>query len=251
MDGDATTQILSCLSPSIRDIVMLSLTMEASSLGQPSVLFSQSFDSDDYDDDHDDDDDRQIDDTNLNYENDGTNVDTNSNGNGGGIDTRSFSLALVPVQQQQQQTMPSSASSIFKAKIPSPSLKFKRSSTGEIDVNVVNTVDLTSIPLVQAPKLDDDENDNDNEVRANDVMGSGNIDQHESTNGNRLDKSLDKERKKSSDTFDNDVDEKEFQVSSSPIENLLEVLPEQKFSSLFAERYFNVVKEVHKEYIIP
>ena len=90
MDGDATTQILSCLSPSIRDIVMLSLTMEASSLGQPSVLFSQSFDSDDYDDDHDDDDDRQIDDTNLNYENDGTNVDTNSNGNGGGIDTRSF-----------------------------------------------------------------------------------------------------------------------------------------------------------------
>merc|ERR1711871_1893105 len=45
IDRDATSQILSCLPPATRDIVMLSLTMEASSLGQrpTTYQFDQSY----------------------------------------------------------------------------------------------------------------------------------------------------------------------------------------------------------------
>ena len=184
IDRDATSQILSCLPPATRDIVMLSLTMEASSLGQrpTTYQFDQSYQQ------VQDQGQRQIlqeeEDDGATINKERTNVFDNNDDDAtasGNIDIRKFSLALMPVVSStavQGGIRSSSAfisrssppSGIFKASIfsPPPSSNTRRrggpngesGSFDDLDEEntdiVVNTVDLSSIPLLEAPKIDDD-----------------------------------------------------------------------------------------------
>ena len=134
IDRDATSQILSCLPPATRDIVMLSLTMEASSLGQRPTTYqfdqSRQVQGQRQIPQEEEDDNRATMNTGrMNvFDDDNNNDDTTASGN---IDVGKFSLVLMPVVSSravQGGIRSSSAfihrssptSGVFKASIPSP-----------------------------------------------------------------------------------------------------------------------------------
>ena len=243
IDRDAASQILSCLPPATREIVMLSLTMEASSLGHSSTFQSQSFDGS-----------TRIDVADGNFKNDQALHDditavaasvatpTDANGSGsnsgenpiGGIDTENFSLALVPVDQRPAATERPFSSSIFKTKIKSTPFNIRRESGDKTHENIVNTIDLSSIPLVQAPKIDDD---NDVDDHVNRKMTS-----------RRLEELADKDQMDTLEVDRNERQKEQIEQNEGGLDQVLPLdnlpIPEQKLSSLFAERYFKAVQEV-------
>ena len=180
-----------------------------------------------------------------------------------------FSLALVPITTDQQQSPPSTvsrdgtksifvtkstpSSTIFKPKIStSPLSKTRRGPKGEVvidddNVNIVNTIDLSSIPLLEAPKLDDDNDDND-----------------QSNSHDLDDKFIEKrsqlEKNDRVHISDNDNENENSDVTSKLMEQNKEkeleevttlgnprMSQQHRLTSLFAERYFEAIQEVRKE----